>query len=511
MTERGRLVRPRRRSYLALDLRAALALTGTLVKYLGLSALYPAGVAVWYEEPVWPFLGAGVAAAVAGMLLERLGGGDHRVGFREGYLIVALTWLLAAIYGSLPYLLSGDPQLDRPVDALFEAMSGFTTTGASVLVDIDSVDRSLLMWRQFTQWLGGMGIIVLALAVLPRLRVGGRQLLESEMPGPEVDDLASRIRSTARRLWVLYVVLTAVLATTLVIFGVTGVDDEMTPYNAIAHALTTLPTGGFSPEPTSAIGFAPASQWLLVAFMALAGVNFALLYRVFIRRRPRRLVADGEARLYAAILVAMTALLTVELWREGVVEGEAAVRHAAFQVASILSTTGYASVDFAVWPAFALMILVALMFVGGSAGSTSGSVKVVRHLLLGKILRRELRQTMHPEAVIPLRLNRTVVEERTLRAVSSFILLYIGLFVVGAGIIALDAAFQGPRISTLDAIAVAATTLGNIGPGLGVAGPLGSFEPFSDLSTIVMGGLMWLGRLEILPVLLLFTRGYWRS
>jgi trk system potassium uptake protein TrkH len=285
----------------------------------------------------------------------------------------------------------------------------------------------------------------------------------------------------------------------------------MTPYNAIAHALTTLPTGGFSPEPTSAVGFAPATQWVLVAFMALAGVNFALLYRVFVRRRPGSLVADAEARLYAAILVAMTALLTVELWREGLAEGEAAVRHAAFQVASIMSTTGYASVDFAVWPAFALMILVALMFVGGSAGSTGGSVKVIRHLLLGKILRRELRQTMHPEAVIPIRLNRTVVEERTLRAISSFILLYIGLFVVGAGIIALDAAFQGPRISALDAIAAAATTFGNVGPGLGVAGPLGSFEPFSDLSTIVMGGLMWLGRLEILPVLLLFTRGYWRS
>jgi len=203
-------------------------------------------------------------------------------------------------------------------------------------------------------------------------------------------------------------------------------------------------------------------------------------------------------------------LLAVELWREGIHTGEAAFRQATFQVVSMMTTTGYGSTDYIVWPAIALMILVGVMLVGGSAGSTGGAIKVVRHLLIGKLLRRELRQTLHPEAVMPIRLNGAVVDERTLRAITAFVLLYIGLFAVGAGLIALDAAFEGPPLSAFDAIAATATTLGNVGPGLGFAGPMGSFEPFSDFSTIVMIALMWLGRLEIVPIVVLLTRGYWR-
>ncbi len=447
---------------------------------------------------------------MAGLALERFGRDAPPIGFREGFVVVAFTWFAAATLGALPYLLSGDPQLDRPVDAYFEAMSGFTTTGASILTDIGALDQSMLMWRQFTQWLGGMGIIVLALAVLPRLRVGGRQLLESEMPGPEVDNLADRIRSTARRLWLLYVALTAVLAGILTVFGLTGIDSRMTPFNAVAHAFTTMPTGGFSPEPRSMEPFAAATQWVIVVFMILAGLSFTLLYRAFVRRRPRSLLRDEEARLYITILIAVSALLTVELWREGIVHGEGAIRASVFQVVSMTTTTGYASVDFVGWPALALMILVAVMFIGGSAGSTGGSVKVVRHLVLGKAIRRELRQTVHPEAILPIRLNGAVVDERTIRAVTTFVILYIGIFAVGAAIIALDAAFQGPEISALDAIAVSATTLGNVGPGLGLAGPMGSFADFSDVSTVVMTLLMWMGRLEVIPVIVLLTRGYWR-
>ncbi len=502
--------RPSRPPHLAVELRGTLGLIGTLTKYLSVAPLFPAVLAIGYGESSLPFLAAAAIVGVAGLGLERLGRGAAPIGFREGFLVVAATWLAAAALGALPYLLSGDPQLDRPVDALFEGMSGFTTTGASVLTDIGAVDRSLLMWRQFTQWLGGMGIIVLALAVLPRLRVGGRQLLESEMPGPEVDQLADRIRSTAQRLWLLYVALTAAEALILATFGWTGIDERMSPFNAVAHAFTTLPTGGFSPEARSMEPFTAASQWVIVVFMILAGTSFALLYRVFVRRRPRALLRDEEARLFVAILVAVSALLTIELWREGIFRGEGAIRVAVFQVVSMTTTTGYASVDFIGWPALALMILVAVMFVGGSAGSTGGSIKVVRHLMLAKAIRRELRQTVHPEAVMPLRLNGAVVDERTIRAVTTFVLLYVGFFAVGAAVIALDAAFEGPRISALDAIALSATTLGNVGPGLGVAGPMGSFAPFSDLAKIVMTLLMWLGRLEVIPVVVLLTRGYWR-
>jgi len=495
----------------AVELRGACGLIGTLTKYLAVAPLFPAALALGYGEPPWPFLLAAVIVAIVGLALERLGRDARPIGFREGFLVVAMTWLAAATLGALPYLLSGDPQLDRPVDAYFEAMSGFTTTGASILTDIPAIDESMLMWRQFTQWLGGMGIIVLALAVLPRLRVGGRQLLESEMPGPEVDDLADRIRSTARRLWLLYVALTATLAAILTIFGLTGIDSRMTPFNAVAHAFSTMPTGGFSPEARSMEPFAAATQWVVILFMVLAGLSFTLLYRAFVRRRPRRLFRDEEARFYMVILIAVSALLTVELWREGILQGESAIRGSVFQVVSMTTTTGFANVDFVGWPALALMILVALMFVGGSAGSTGGSVKVVRHLVLAKVIRREMRQTVHPEAVMPIRLNGAVVDERTIRAVTTFVLLYIGIFVAGAALLALDAAFQGPRISTLDAIALSATTLGNIGPGLGVAGPMGSFSEFSDISTVLMTFLMWMGRLEVIPVLVLLTRGYWRA
>ena len=499
-----------RRRRQGVEIRGALGLIGTLTKYLSVAVLFPIALAIGYREPFWPFLAAGLIVALVGLGLERIGRGAPPIGFREGFFVVAVTWLAAATLGALPYLLSGDPQLDRPVDAYFEAMSGFTTTGASVLTDIPALDQSMLMWRQFTQWLGGMGIIVLALAVLPRLRVGGRQLLESEMPGPEVDNLADRIRSTAQRLWLLYVALTAAQALILAIFGWTGIDDRMDPFNAVAHAFTTLPTGGFSPEARSVEQFSAASQWVIVVFMVLAGMNFALLYRLLVRRKARATARDEEARLYLTILAAMSLLLAVELWHKGLQDGEAALRHGAFQVVSMMTTTGYASTDFIAWPAFALMILVGVMFVGGSAGSTGGAIKVVRHLLLGKVLRRELRQTLHPEVVMPIRLNGAVVDERTLRAIAAFILLYIGFFAVGAGLIALDSAFQGPPMSAFDAIAASATTLGNVGPGLGFAGPMGSFEPFSDFSTVVMIVLMWLGRLEIIPVVVLLTRSYWR-
>ena len=511
MTARATTRHPPRPRRVGVDLRGALGLVGTLTKYLSVAVLFPTALAIGYGEPFWPFLAAGAIMALVGLGLERVGRDAAPIGFREGFFVVAVTWLAAATLGALPYLLSGEPQLDRPVDAYFEAMSGFTTTGASVLTDIAALDRSLLMWRQFTQWLGGMGIIVLALAVLPRLRVGGRQLLESEMPGPEVDQLADRIRSTAQRLWLLYVALTAAQALILAVFGWTGIDDRMDLFNAVAHAFTTLPTGGFSPEPRSIEPFAAASQWVIVVFMVLAGMNFALLFRLFVRRKGRAVARDEEARLYLTILALMSVLLAVGLWEAGVEIGEAAFRHGTFQVVSMMTTTGYASTDFIAWPAFALMIVIGVMFVGGSAGSTGGAIKVVRHLLLGKVLRRELRQTLHPEVVMPIRLNGVVVDERTLRAITAFILLYVGLFVVGAGLIAVDAAFQGPDVSAYDAIAAAATTLGNVGPGLGLSGPMGSFEPYSDFSTIVMTALMWLGRLEVLPVVVLLTRGYWRA
>jgi trk system potassium uptake protein TrkH len=506
---RSGLIKPSGR--LGVEVGAALALTGTLIKYVSIASLFPAMLAVGYGEPFWPFLAGGALTAGAGLALERFGSrGSGVLGFREGYLVVSLTWLFAAAFAASVYIFSGDPQLDRPVDAYFESMSGFTTTGASVVTDVDALPRSLLMWRQFTQWLGGMGIIVLALAVLPRLRVGGRQLLESEMPGPEIDQLAERIRRTAQRLWLLYVALTALQALLLALLGWTGVDDRMDLYRAVGNAFATMPTGGFGMEARSVEPYSAAAQWIIVVFMAIAGANFALTYRAVIRRQPRVLVRDEELRLYLLLLAGASALLTVELWTEGIAEGERAVRDAVFQTVSMMTTTGFANADFNLWSSLTAMTLVALMFIGGSAGSTSGSIKVVRHLLMGKSLRREVRQTVHPELVLPVRLNGVVVHERTIRALMSFVLLYMGIFVVGTALIAIDTSIQGPELSVRDAIGVTATALGNVGPAFGPAGPMGSFAPFSDASTIVLVGLMWLGRLEVVPIVVLFTRSYWR-
>ncbi|HUG64597.1 MAG TPA: TrkH family potassium uptake protein [Gaiellaceae bacterium] len=505
----ARIGRPHR---IAIDLWASLELIGSLGKYLGLAAALPIAVALWYGEPIWPYVVAGAITSGFGFALERLAARPgNRVGIREGFLVVSMTWLLAAAFACIPYLLAGGDQLSHPVDAYFEGMSGFTTTGATVVTDFDDLDRSLAMWRQFTQWLGGMGIIVLAIAVLPRLRVGGRQLMESELPGPEIGTLSERIRSTARRLWLLYVLLTAAEALALSAIGWLGYDDRMTPYEAIAHAFTTLPTGGFSTQARSIEAFSAASQWVIAVFIILAGANFALMYRAILRRRPQVFVRDEEFRLYVALIAAATVFLTAQLWAYGLAEGEEAVRTGLFQVVTIMTSTGYATTDFALWPILPILTLFALMFVGGSAGSTSGGIKIVRHLLLGKILRREIDQTLSAELVMPVRLNRTPVDEKTLRAVAAFVLLYIGLWVVGAAVIAVEvAAFTNVELSAFEPLAISASAIGNVGPAFGVTGPMGSYAPLGDASKITMIVLMWAGRLEILPVVVLLTRHYWR-
>lgn len=507
----ARLRRAVRRETIGVDVGAALNLTGAVVKYLSLAFLFPLTLALGYGESPWPFVAAGAITAASGFALELATRGKEHVRPREGFLIVALTWLLAAFFGCLPYLFSGEEQLSSPVNAYFEAMSGFTTTGASVLTDIEALPRSLLMWRQFTQWLGGMGIIVLAIAVLPRLRVGGRQLLESELPGPEVEPLAASIRETARRLWAIYFALTALLIGLLALYGFSGVDEEMTPFDAVAHAFTTLPTGGFSPQAESLAAFGATTQWTVIAFMLLAGSNFALLYVLFVRGHLRGLLRDQEFRLYAAIAAAASLVLFGELLARGLYEGETALRHATFQAVSLMTTTGYASADFAAWPTLALVGLVGVMLIGGSAGSTSGAIKVVRHLIIGKSLRRELDVTVHPELVSPIRFNARTVDEKTVRAVIAFVLLYVGAFAVGALLITIDASVAGFVVTPYEAVAAAATTLGNVGPGVGFAGPFGSFEPFSGTSKAVMILLMWMGRLELIPVIVLFTRRYWRA
>lgn len=506
----GETITRGRRGTLGVDVVGALNLVGSLVKPLGLAFLLPAGVAIGYGEPPWPFLLSGLITSGFGAGVERLTDGKERVGSREGYLVVALIWLLVAVFGSLPYLLS-EPQLSSPVDAFFESMSGFSTTGASVLTDIEGLSRANAMWRQFTAWLGGLGIIVLFLAVLPRLNVAGRQrLFKTEVAGPELG-LEATIRETARRFVALYVAITVLEIVVLAALGWTGIDPRMDLFGAVAHSLTTIATAGFSPEARSIEPFAAATQWAIVFFMVVAGTNFALLYTGIVRRRPAALARDEEFRVYLLLLAIASAVVLVELVSEGIFSGEEAARHAVFNTVSMMTTTGFASADFNEWTALSGVVLFGVTLLSASAGSTSGSIKLVRHVVVAKMLRREIRHTVHPDLVTPLRLNGSVVDERTLRAIIVFLFLYLGVCAAGAVAILVDSSLRGVPLTAFQALADSATALGGVGPGLGFAGPMGSFEPFSDLATLILAAEMYLGRLEIIPVLVLFARSFWRE
>ena len=442
--------------------------------------------------------------------VEALTDGKDRIGPREGYLVVSLVWLLIAVFGALPYLLA-EPQLANPFDALFESMSGFSTTGASAVASIGDLSRSMAMWRQITAWIGGVGIIVLFLAVLPRLRIGGRQaLFKAESAGPELG-LATTIRESAQRFVVLYVAITAAEVAILTAFGFAGVDERMTFYNAVAVSFATIATAGFSPDPRSIEPFAPASQWVIVVFMVVAGTNFALLYAGIVGRRLGVFRRDEEFKVALGLLAAASLVVIVGLVSQDVLEGREAVRAGVFNTVSMMTTTGFANADFALWTSLTSLVLFGVTLLGASAGSTSGSIKLIRHIVIGKMLRREIDQTLHPGVVVPLRVNGAVVDERALRAIIVFVFLYLGVWAAGSVAVLLDSSLQNVDVTAFQALADSASMLGGVGPGLGFAGPFGSFEPFSNVSTSVLTALMYLGRLEIIPVLVLFTASHWRA
>ena len=512
MISTARLRRAVRRETLGVDVGAALNLVGALIKWFSPAFLIPAVIAAGYGEPVWVFLvPAGVTAAL-GSGLELVTSGKERVGAREGYLVVSLLWLLIAVLCAIPYLLSGDEQFASPIDSLFEAMSGLTTTGSSILTDIPGLSRSMLMWRQLSQWLGGMGIVVLAVAILTRLRVGGRQaLFHAEVPGPELESFPATIRDAARRFLLLYLGLTAAGVGVLAFLVASGIDGKTTYFDAIAHPLTTIPTGGFSPRALGVAELGAAGQWAIVPFMILGGVNFALLYVAIVRRRASAFLRDDEFRTYLVLLVLASALVLGEVLSEHIADGESAVRQTVFNTVSIFTTTGYANADFNEWTALTAFVFLGGMLISASAGSTAGGIKLVRHVVIAKMLRRELDQTVHPELVSPIRLNGRPVDEKALRAIVVFAFIYVGLLALGATIILLDSTRLGLSVSPFDAVAAAATAQASVGPGFGIAGPFGSFEPFGDVTKVTLMTLMWLGRLEIIPILVLFTRSYWRA
>jgi trk system potassium uptake protein TrkH len=504
------------------DWRASVSLVGTVVKYLAVALVLPLFVALGYGSGRITFGATILFALSLGWSLEQLDD-DPDLGAREGFLMVGLTWLAVAFIGAVPYIVAGNGTVAQPTNALFESMSGFTTTGATVMDDIsfDTHSRALMLWRQQTQWLGGMGIVVLAVAILPELSVGGAQLMDAEAPGPGIEKLTPRIAETARVLWLVYLGFTVVQFLLLYGLHLVGLAPNMTLYNAVAHPLTTMPTGGFSPEARSIEAFSAVVQWVIIPFMVAAGTNFALFWHV-VRGESSNLFGDSEFRLYTGIMGALAAIGAVVLFTgpallgptnpvEVIGDGESSLRHSVFNIVSIVTTTGYASMNFEVWSGPAKYLLLFAMFIGGSAGSTGGGIKIVRWLVIVKSIRRELFTTVHPEAVSPVRLAGRALDERALRGIYTFTLLYFVLFFAGALLIAVDASRVGLDLTVVEAVTASAATLGNIGPGLGMVGPMGSYLDFPPTSKLLMVALMWIGRLEILPVLVLLTSGYWQS
>ncbi len=498
--------------------KASVALVGSAIKYLGLILLVPFAVALWYGEDAVVFLISVVIVTSIGLALERLED-DPDLGPREALLMVAMAWLCAGILGAIPYLLASAgtaSSLADPFNAVFESMSGFTTTGATVMesIGIEHHSHALLLWRQLTQWLGGMGIIVLMIAILPELAINGAQLMQSEAPGPDLQKLTPRIAETARALWFIYLGFTVLLIALLYGAHLLELAPNMNFFNAVSHGFTTLPTGGFSPQADSIAAFSGVVQWIIIPFIVVAGVNFALFWHV-LDGSPRTLLDNIEFRTYAGAIAVLAAVLTVVLvgGAAPVLErggntaslSENTIRQAVFQITSLLNSTGYATADFAQWDGHARLILLFAMFIGGSAGSTGGGIKVIRWIVTVKAIRREVFTVAHPRDVRPIRLAGRVIDEPAVRAILAFTALYLVTLVVSTVIIGLDSARIGYDISPFETLSASLATIGNIGPGFGEVGPFGNYADFSPISKSVMIIQMWIGRLEIVPVLALIV------
>ncbi|MDQ3557047.1 MAG: TrkH family potassium uptake protein [Gemmatimonadota bacterium] len=485
---------PRRHRGSHLSLGDVAHLVGAIL--LGSAGAMGACAAVGYllgDGSAAPLALSALAAALVGGAARVLTHVPKEINFREGFVIVTFGWTAVALFGALPYLFSGT--LRSPAAALFESMSGFTTTGSTVLTDIEATLPGILLWRSATQWLGGMGIIVLGIAILPYLGVGGMQLFRAEVPGPTPDRLRPRIRETAKLLWQVYAGLSALLILLLSVAG-------MSWFDALNHALTTMPTGGFSTRNDSMGAFSPVLQWIVIVFMYLAGINFTLHWRA-LSRGARPYLRDREWLLYTAIIAAAAVVVAWTLRLAGL-GWEPTIRTALFQTVSIVTTTGYGTADYEQWIPFGQLALFLLFFVGGMAGSTGGGPKVIRVLLTLKHGFQEIRKQLHPRAVFVAKVGGTAVGEPVILNVLGFMLLYITLF--GLGTLAMAAW----GLSLPSAAGAAATAIGNIGPGLDQLGPTDHFGWLPAGAQLVLVFLMLVGRLEIYTVLLLFHPGLWR-
>ena len=477
-----------------------LRLSALIQVVISLFMVIPGGIAIYNGEDA-AFLGFGItilavfAFAFLYLIFTRKAG-KKVLSPRDGFFFVTSSWILAATFGSLPFFISG--AIPSFTDAYFETMSGFTTTGASILTDIEALPRSILFWRSLTHWLGGMGIVVLMVAILPLLGVGGARLVGAESPGPQVDKFTPRITANARFLWLIYVGLSA-LETVLLKFG--GMDL----FDALTHTFGTMATGGFSPKAASVGHYNSAYiDGVITVFMVLAGLNFALYYKA-LRGKIRDIWEDGEFKAYLGIFFIVVLVMTRNLWAQGAYETiGASFRYAAFQTASILTTTGYATWNFELWPHFSQGLLFFLMFIGGCSGSTGGGIKVIRVVTLFKLWIGNVKYMLHPRGIFSLKVGNTTIRKEIIYTIAGFFGLYI-LTVLGAFLVV---ASSGADLMT--SLSAALATVGNIGPGFGGVGPAENYFFFPPYVKWILSLAMMAGRLELFTVFVLLVPQFWK-
>lgn len=470
-----------------------LHIIGSLLILLGLSLFLPAFVGVYYgESDAGVFFTLGMIILPTGFVIYRLFRSPLNISYFEGFAIVTISWVLISLIGAIPFIMTG--VLRNFADAFFESISGFTTTGATVIMSLESLSKTLIFWRSLSHWIGGMGIIVMTMAILPEL-AGKMQLFKAEVPGPIHERLRPRLRETARTLWWVYLTLTILQIILLYLNG-------LNLFEAIIHSFGTVSTGGFSSRTLSVRAYNSDSvYWVVTIFMFLAGVNLALYYQAF-RGKVRVIFQDAEFKIYTGIVVLFTLLITINLRLNIYHDLYQSLKFAAFQVVSIITTTGYSVVNYDIWPPLARWLLLILMFIGGCAGSTAGGIKIIRVYALIKKCRLELFKLRHPRAVTHLTIGNQFISDEVSTGILEFFFLYIFVFVISV------ICLTSYGINLVSSISAVAATLGNIGPGLELVGPLKSFMPLPDMAKYLLSGCMLMGRLEIYTVLVFLFTGF---
>ncbi len=470
---------------------------GAMLVVEGLALMLPAAVGFIYQDgSTGAFIVTAVLSLTLGIPLACLNTKGIRMQRRDGFACVGLCWILLGAVGAVPYLLSG--AVPTYVDALFETISGFTTTGASVISNVEALPNGVLFWRSLTNWMGGMGVLVMILALLPKLGDGSVNLMRAESPGPVLSKLVPRVADTAKILYIIYIGLTVSEAVVLYLLG-------MPLFDSVNHSMATIATGGFSVRNAGIAHYSSAAiHWAITVFMLLSGINFALLYQA-VRGRIKEAVRSEELWVYLGAILASVALITVDLCRELAVTPQEAIPKAAFQTVTIITTTGFATADFAVWPAVSQWVLILLMFMGGCAGSTAGGMKSIRFLLLCKNAKRWLQRILHPREVHPIRVDGRSTDEDTMTNIACFFFTYMMILMVCTVVIGLD------DVDFLEAFSAALTSISNVGPAFGALGPTSNFAALNAASKLTMSAAMLLGRLEIVPLLILLMPSAWRK